>query len=136
MEPSIERRQTIEGLADIKLLVDTFYGKVRQDALLAPIFNERIGAHWPQHLEKLYKFWQTVLLKEHTYFGSPFTPHALLEIDHTHFRKWVGLFVETIDTLFVGERAEEAKWRAQKMAEMFEYKNAYYRKESEKRVGG
>ncbi|MFD2145824.1 group III truncated hemoglobin [Mucilaginibacter antarcticus] len=59
-------------LDDIKLLVDTFYDRIRTDELLAPIFNQRIQDRWPIHLEKMYKFWQTVLLEEHTYFGSPF----------------------------------------------------------------
>jgi len=37
------------------------------------------------------------------------------------------LFVATIDELFQGEKAEAAKWRAGKMAELFEIKMAHYR---------
>lgn len=114
-------------LEDVKKLVDTFYGKVRNDGLLAPIFNERIQDRWPQHLEKMYTFWQTLLLEEHTYFGSPFPPHAGLPVEHTHFAQWMQLFTETVDELFEGEKAREAKWRAGKMAEMFEYKIKYFR---------
>ncbi len=121
-------KKQILCLDDVKLLVNTFYESVRADPVLSPIFDERLGDCWPQHMEKMYKFWQTVLLNEHTYYGSPFTPHALLEVDHSHFQKWIALFRQTVDTLFHGERAEEAKWRAEKMAEMFEHKNAYYRK--------
>ena len=112
-------------LDDIKLLVDTFYERIREDELLAPIFNERIQDRWPIHLEKMYKFWQTVLLQEHTYFGSPFPPHAQLPIDRQHFAAWLDLFGKTVDELFTGEKATEAKWRAEKMAEMFEAKIAY-----------
>ena len=119
-------KNEILELEDVKLLVNTFYAKVRKDNLLAPVFNERIGDLWPQHMEKMYKFWQTILLKEHTYFGSPFTPHAMLPVGHIHFEKWMELFTETIDELFDGEKAEEAKYRAGKMAEMFEYKIKYY----------
>jgi len=50
------------NIEDVKLLVDTFYSKVRNDDTLAPIFNERIGDRWPEHLEKMYTFWQTTLL--------------------------------------------------------------------------
>jgi len=114
-------------LDDVKLLVDTFYTKVRDDKLLAPIFNERIQDRWPQHLEKMYTFWQTVLLGDHTYFGSPFVPHANLPVEHEHFEQWLSLFYQTVEELFTGEKAEEAKWRADKMAEMFEYKIKYYR---------
>jgi hemoglobin len=35
-------KSEILNIEDIKLLVDTFYGKVRQDALLKDIFNNAI----------------------------------------------------------------------------------------------
>lgn len=117
----------IVTLEDVQLLVDTFYGKVRQDALLAPIFNEVIEDRWPEHLEKLYKFWQTVLLREHTYYGSPFLPHSQLPVDQEHFDRWISLFYQTIDELFTGERAEEARMRASAMAQMFKAKIDFYR---------
>jgi hemoglobin len=124
----------ILSLEDIKQLVDAFYEKVRKDELLATIFNERIRDRWPQHLEKMYAFWQTVLLEERTYLGSPFPPHAQLPIDHSHFQQWMKLFIETVDTLFHGDKAKEAKWRAGKMAEMFESKIEYYRKQGFKNL--
>lgn len=128
----METKQNILQLEDIKLLVNSFYGKVRENALLAPIFNQHIGDRWPEHLEKMYKFWQTLLLKEHTYFGSPFPPHALLPVSKAHFDQWLALFYETVDHNFTGEKAEEAKWRAGKMAEMFWYKIEYFRNNSAK----
>ena len=107
---------------DIKLLVDTFYDRIRTDTLLGPVFNQRIGDKWPEHLDKMYRFWQTVLLGEHTYLGSPFPPHAQLPVDHMHFAAWMTLFTNTVNELFTGPKAEEAKWRAAKMAELFEAK--------------
>ena len=117
----------IISLDDIKRMVDTFYEKVRKDDLIGPIFNEKIHDRWPQHLEKMYTFWQTVLLGEHTYFGSPFPPHSNLPVSHQHFEKWMELFKQTLDELFTGAIAVDAKWRAAKMAEMFESKIEYYK---------
>lgn len=117
-------------LDDIKLLVDTFYGKVRNNPLIGPIFNERIQDRWPIHLEKMYSFWQTVLLEEYTYNGRPFPPHATMPIGHEHFEQWLALFAETVDELFTGDKADEAKWRAGKMAELFESKLNYFRNSS------
>lgn len=117
----------ISTIEDIKLLVDTFYGKVREDQLLSPIFNGVIQDRWPQHLEKMYRFWQTVLLQEHTYYGSPFPPHAGLPVDQLHFNTWLGIWHQTLDALFEGEKANEAKWRGDKMAVMFLSKIEYYR---------
>jgi hemoglobin len=130
----MEEKRDIITLADIKRLVDAFYEKVRKDEVLSPIFNERIQDRWPQHLEKMYSFWQTVLMNERTYFGRPFTPHAQLPVDHSHFRRWMQLFIETADKLFEGEKTEEAKWRAEKMAELFESKIEYYKKQGFKNL--
>lgn len=124
----MDLNKDILTLEDIKKLVDTFYGKVREDELLAPIFNERIGDNWPKHLEKMYTFWQTVLLGEQTYYGSPFPKHAQLPVDRTHFKRWMELFKQTVDELFQGEKASEAKLRAGKIAEMFNSKIEYSRK--------
>jgi hemoglobin len=123
----MSHKKDITGLEDIKLLVDTFYQQVREDALLSPIFNGIIQDRWPEHLEKMYRFWQTVLLQEHTYFGSPFPPHAKLPVEQLHFDTWLQLWYSTVDSLFEGEKAEEAKWRGDKMALMFLSKIEYIR---------
>ncbi|RMG25188.1 MAG: group III truncated hemoglobin [Bacteroidetes bacterium] len=127
-------KRKIEDLEDVKLLVNSFYARVRQDELLADIFNSVIGDKWDEHLPKMYRFWQTVLLGEHTYFGSPFLPHAKLPVEEQHFARWLSLFEETLDTHFEGEKAEEARWRARRMAEMFMHKIAYYRNSNTKPI--
>lgn len=120
----------IQDLDDIKFLVNTFYGKIREDDLLKDIFNNVIQDRWPEHLEKMYRFWQTVLLDEHTYNGTPFVPHAKLPIAEEHFNQWIKLFYETVDKNFIGKKAEHAKWQGARMAEMFLYKIQYYQNNS------
>ncbi len=124
----MESVKEITSIEDIKMLVDTFYERVRADELIGPVFNERIQDRWPQHLEKMYTFWQTILLNQQTYFGNPFPPHASLPIYTEHFNRWIELFTQTIEQLFSGKIAEEAKWRAGKMAEIFESKIEFNRK--------
>ncbi|MDX1363328.1 MAG: group III truncated hemoglobin [Arenibacter latericius] len=119
-------KQPLEHRTDIHHLVDTFYTKIRMDSLLAPIFNEVIKENWEMHLQKMYSFWETVLLNKHTYYGNPFMPHADLPVEKIHFERWLSLFNETVNENFEGEKAEEAKWRAQKMAEMFHHKISLY----------
>ncbi|WP_163380000.1 group III truncated hemoglobin [Cyclobacterium sp. SYSU L10401] len=123
----MEKREKIEEIDQIKSLVDAFYGKVKADPLLAPIFENRIKGDWDKHLDKMYRFWQTILLEEHTYYGSPFTPHASMPIDAQHFERWLELFKATVNEKFTGEKAKEAIWRAEKMALMFQAKLNYYR---------
>ena len=115
-------REDIKNLADIQILVDTFYDTIRKDQLLGPIFDGIIQDRWPEHLEKMYRFWQTVLLEEHTYYGSPFPPHAKMPIQKEHFDRWIHLFTQTVDALYTGETADRAKWQGNRMAEMFQFK--------------
>jgi hemoglobin len=123
-------KQEINDFASIQLLVDSFYAEVRKDELIGPIFNRVIGDHWPTHLEKMYRFWQTVLLNERAYQGSPFMPHMQLPIDRTHFERWLMLFRKTVRAHFHGAKAEEACFRAERMAEMFQHKLHYYKNNS------
>ena len=115
----------IENIDDIKKMVNTFYSKVRKDNLIGPIFNDKIQNHWDEHLNKLHSFWQSILLKEQTYFGYPFPPHAQLPINKTHFDRWLSLFTETVDNLFAGPVADEAKNRAYSISDIFQGKLEY-----------
>ncbi|MBF7092541.1 group III truncated hemoglobin [Flavobacterium sp. ALJ2] len=117
----------ITTIEDIQLLVNTFYAKVQKDDIIGPIFNEKIQGRWPEHLETMYKFWQTILLEQHTYSGSPFPPHKHLPVDQSHFNRWIEIFTKTVDSLFIGNLAEEAKMRAVNMASIFMHKIEYFR---------
>jgi hemoglobin len=119
-------KKDIQNLDDIKLLVDTFYGKIQQDPLLGPIFNSRIEDRWPVHLQKMYQFWQSILLGESTYNGRPFPPHANLPVNQVHFTTWLTHWHMTIDTFFEGPLATEAKERGVKMAILFLSKIEYF----------
>lgn len=134
MVKKIKMKKEIETLGDIKKLVNSFYDKVREDELLAEIFNTVIQNRWPEHLEKMYRFWQTVLLGEHTYFGSPFVPHARLPVEKQHFERWLNLFYETVDEYFIGELAEKAKWQGERMAQMFNMKIEHYRNHPSQKI--
>ena len=124
----------IETLEDIKFIVDSFYAKAGKDELLAPIFESKLeNGNWQPHLEKMYAFWQTVLFHEISYKGSPYMKHHPLPINPSHFERWLQLFNETIDQLFKGDRAEDAKKRVDSMAQLFMAKMEYYRKNPEKR---
>ena len=64
----------------IDRLVRTFYGKVRQDEVLAPVFNERI-ADWEPHLVRMGEFWSSVALMTGNYHGRPMQKHLPLPVD-------------------------------------------------------
>jgi hemoglobin len=115
----------IQDLDDIKSMVDSFYAKVQINPTIGPIFHQVVQNNWPAHLEKMYGFWQSILLNERTYSGSPFPPHARLPIDKSHFEIWLDLFCQNVDALFAGPLADEAKLRAEKIAQVFVAKLQY-----------
>jgi len=119
----------IETIDDIKQLVDTFYGSVQADDLIGPIFNQVVENRWPQHLEKMYRFWQSILLHEPSYSGKPFPPHLKLDINHLHFDRWIRLFELTVNGLFQGSNATTAIERAKLMGALFQAKHAFLRSE-------
>ena len=115
-------KKDIENREDIVRLVDTFYARVRKDELIGPIFNNKIGSHWPQHLQKLYDFWESRLFDKDVYNGRPLMMHKTLPIDTQHFDRWIELWFATIDDLFTGAKASEAKARAQNISSFFQEK--------------
>jgi hemoglobin len=95
-------------------LVRSFYGRVRADARLGPIFARHIAGDWEPHLEKMTDFWCSVVLKTGAYQGRPVPAHLKLkEVVEGDFAIWLGLFGETarelcepnVATVFI-ERAE------------------------------
>lgn len=126
------RMKDIEQLEDVKILVDDFYTQVRKDDLIGIIFEKQIQDRWPIHLQKMYEFWETILLGKSTYMSKPFPPHALLPLDKTHFERWLEIFEFTLDSHFSGPKADEAKWRAHRMAEMFLKKIKYIQQNPDK----
>lgn len=124
----------IQGLDDIKILINKFYSRVRKDDLLGPIFQEKIPGDWGPHLQIMYDFWYTVLFAKAAYRGNPFMKHAEMPIYAGHFDKWVALFHQTIDELFAGSIADDAKQRAIKMSLLFQSRLADIRNSGMKPV--
>lgn len=110
---------------DIVLLVDTFYEKVKWSKI-GFIFSEVAKVNWPQHLPVMYAFWSGILLGEPAYNGNPMTKHIALSkitpMTELEFTEWLHLFTATVDELFEGENATEAKVRAGNIARLMLHK--------------
>ena len=115
-----DNRAEILTEADVEVLVNEFYYKVRQDDLLADIFNSIIKDNWPAHLKRMTDFWSTILLYTKTYKDDPLPKHLPLPVDKEHFDRWLELFNETIDEHFQGEIAENARKRANSIASIMQ----------------
>jgi hemoglobin len=101
-----------------------FIKKVRNDALLGPIFNRTID-DWPTHLQRLTGFWETNLFFVSKFKGNPILKHQRVDaqnnhsIDAMHFGVWLNLWFETLDEHFHGEIMNLAKNRARNMGSHF-----------------
>lgn len=79
--------------------VEHFYGRIRTDALLGPIFAARI-ADWPDHLDRMKSFWRSVLHNSGEFAGNPMAKHlAIPGLDAQHFAHWLELFYATLRKL-------------------------------------
>ena len=113
------QKQDILTRNDLTVLVDSFYEKVKSDSLLGPVFSH---VNWPRHLPIMYNFWCSMLLGDGSYRGNPLQSHLHLPIERAHFTQWLKLFQETVSEHFTGEKADEAKMRAQAIAGVFQHK--------------
>ena len=52
-------------------LVHRFYGRVRKDEVLGPVFARAIGDDWEAHLARMCEFWSTVVLASRRYKANP-----------------------------------------------------------------
>lgn len=109
------QRQIIDE-EGIRALVDGFYGKVRGDAVIGPIFNEAI-ADWGPHLETMYAFWSSITLATGRYKGNPMGAHLkLTAIEPRFFDRWLELFNETVGELFTPAAGNPFREAAQRIA--------------------
>ncbi|MDO1500381.1 group III truncated hemoglobin [Winogradskyella maritima] len=114
-------KRDIQNRDDIYNLVSQFYGRVRKDDDLGPIFNAVIE-DWEAHFEHLTTFWESSLFLQTKYYGDPLKAHIKVDeqtnnqISERHFGIWMNLWFKTIDELFEGDVAQNAKHRAQKMS--------------------
>jgi hemoglobin len=109
-------KKDIETRTDIELLVNTFYTKVIADNKLGYIFNDVALVNWSTHFVILYNFWENVILFTGSYEGNPVNLHKHIHhiqpLDKTHFNRWNKLFLDTVNELFEGSKADLAKERA------------------------
>ena len=119
-------KQDLIDRKDVELLVDSFYDKVQQDDLIGYIFTDVAKVNWAHHLPKMYDFWETILFGQKGFKGNPMEVHFKLNkvhpLNEKHFGRWIEIFYATVDENFEGEFADQAKQKAQSIADLMSYK--------------
>ena len=110
---------------NINQLVVTFYTKVLKDEKISPFFIGKLGADmkseiWQKHITLLTNFWFTISFVRGEYNGSPFAPHMQISgLDRESFERWLKLFFEALDNIYVEDIALKFKERASIIASNF-----------------
>ncbi|MEP1096516.1 MAG: group III truncated hemoglobin [Cyclobacteriaceae bacterium] len=116
----------IQHREDIEHLVNTFYKEVVEDKIIGYIFNDVVQLDWEKHIPIMHDFWETVLLGQIRYKGSPIPVHIALSqkesLQPIHFERWIQLWETAVRTNFSGEKANEAVKRAKLMGELIQIK--------------
>ena len=114
------RRRPVHPSIDegtIRTLVHGFYAKIREDAVLGPIFARVIGEDWDPHLAKMCDFWSSVMLMTGRYKGNPMLAHLRLKtVRPEHFERWLALFRLTAEEICPSEIAALFVARAENIA--------------------
>jgi len=104
----------------IPRLLDLFYGRVRRDPLLGPVFARALGAsdaEWTRHLARLTDFWSSVMLRSGRYHGDPFSTHLRLpDLEPAMFDRWLTLFGESCADVLAPDVADAFRDRARRIA--------------------
>lgn len=115
----------ITSRADLDKLIETFYERVFADELLGPFFAQ-VALAPETHFSLLADFWEMVLFGKSLYCNNVIQKHTELHqrrpLEPHHFERWLFLFCGTVDGLFAGPVAEQAKIRAQSMATVLQVK--------------
>ncbi|WP_339823060.1 group III truncated hemoglobin [uncultured Parasphingorhabdus sp.] len=102
----------------ISNLVETFYGSIRSDELLGPIFMAHV-VDWTPHLARMKDFWASVTLESGRFRGNPMLKHiAVGGLDNMHFDRWLVLWNQTLDDIAPNEAAAQVfRQAAERIAE-------------------
>ena len=114
----------------LRELVDLFYGRVRKDSLIGPVFNDAI-ADWPEHLDRLQAFWSSVMLTSGRYKGRPLPAHVKHgdRIDRTSFERWLELWKQATEEVLPPAAASAMQDKASRIAESLSMGIAFARGE-------
>lgn len=116
---------------NLSRLVGLFYGRVRADPELGPIFNDAIG-DWPEHLSHLTDFWHSVMLSSGRFKGRPMMKHMLHKsrITPEHFDRWLALWAQATNDIMAPEAAAALQMKARLVSESFKL-GLFYRPEDD-----
>ncbi|MFT5647890.1 MAG: hemoglobin [Aureispira sp.] len=122
----MEAKRDINTRADVEHLIRSFYEKALIDEQIGFIFTDIAKIDLESHLPHLFDFWENILLKPNGYKRNVLKVHLDLnekvKLSAAHFESWLRLFSATVDELFQGITANNAKNKALSIATVMQTK--------------
>jgi hemoglobin len=119
-------KNDLQNREDIVLLINTFYKKVKVDKTIGFIFKDDADVNQINHLPIMYSFWENILLNSGSVKDQPMSIqqhlNKLVPLIPEYLAAWNKLFNESVDELFTGERANNAKQKAQSISAVMQLK--------------
>lgn len=119
-------KNDIENKNDIETLINRFYNLLLSDDLVSHFFKEHMKLTLKKHLPIMYSFWEATLLNEGNYKGNPMMKHIELSrkspIKKEHFDRWIKIWEETVNELFLGVNADLAIQKAKSIRSLMQFK--------------
>ena len=117
---TIAERHDIRNREDIADLVTEFYTRGFADPVLGPIFIDIAKMDLEAHMPIMCDFWETVLFQAGLYKRNAFDVHLDLHgkasLTPSLFQRWLDIWEGTVDDLFEGNKAIQAKIQAGRIA--------------------
>jgi hemoglobin len=121
-------KKDIADRKDIDLLMNVFYEKLLKDDSINYIFTDVVKINIKTHIPVIADFWESILFHKNIYQNNPMKIHVDMNnktplLKH-HFDTWLFYFNSTVDELFEGSMALQAKERALSIATVMRVKIA------------
>lgn len=115
---------------DIQRLVVAFYGRVRTDPVLGPIFAQKIPDDpkaWEMHIAHIGDFWSSIFLRTKRFTGNPMIKHTGLNgLTPAHFTHWLELFSDTAGQVLSPQQQTEVTEMAERIAQSLQMGLAFH----------
>lgn len=124
--PKEKNMQDIQTRTDLEKLLWAFYTKLLADPAISYIFTDVARINLEEHMPSLTDFWEQMLLERNGYRKNVMQIHLDLNAEESltpeHFKIWLQHFNTTVDEMYTGQIAENAKTRALSIATVMQIK--------------
>lgn len=112
--------------AALPALIERFYARAREDALIGPVFNDAVD-DWPAHLARITDFWSSVMLSTGRYKGDPVGKHMVhaARVTPAMFKRWLAIWADTTDDMLPLPFAQALQAKAARIAESLQLAMRY-----------